>query len=183
MTAPVTTWILDAPPDWSAPHGLTLVGSEKHAGGWADVDGLSLAEVVRRFGVSDSARAALSWRWQIELEAIPSDLFEGIFLVDTESGAKVPMASAPRLMGQAVTPAGLAALGFLDDSRSEAPASPAVPSLLIDVDEAARLLSLSPVAPRKRVERHQIPGVVRTGKRIQFSREKLTTWISKKARP
>jgi excisionase family DNA binding protein len=97
------------------------------------------------------------------------------------TGAKAPLVEAERLMGHAITEAALGALGFLD--RSEAPTSPATPSLLIDVDEAARLLSVTPMALRKRVERHQIPGVVRTGKRIQFSREKLLAGIAKRARP
>jgi hypothetical protein len=54
MTAPMPTWILDAPADWTAPSGLLLVGSEKQSElGWADVAGLSVGDVVRLFGVAD----------------------------------------------------------------------------------------------------------------------------------
>jgi hypothetical protein len=44
---------------------------------------------------------------------------------------------------------------------------------VIDVNEAARLLSISPGALRKRVQRFQVPGVVRCGKRIEFNRKRL----------
>lgn len=46
-------------------------------------------------------------------------------------------------------------------------------SLLVDAEEAARLLGISVSALEKRVQRNQVPGVVRTGRRLQFHRERL----------
>ncbi len=55
------------------------------------------------------------------------------------------------------------------------------PSLLISVEEAAKLLGCSKVALYQRVDRRSIPGVVRTGRRLQFHRPTLETWLARKA--
>jgi excisionase family DNA binding protein len=54
--------------------------------------------------------------------------------------------------------------------------------VLIGIDEAARILGITSGALRKRVERHEVPGVVRTGRRVQFHRERLLAAIEKKVR-
>ena len=49
------------------------------------------------------------------------------------------------------------------------------PSILVDYDEAARLLDTTVGALRMRVQRGLVPGVVRTGRRVQFRRDLLGT--------
>lgn len=44
----------------------------------------------------------------------------------------------------------------------------AEPVILVDYDEAARLLGISRPALEKRVARNRIQGVVRSGRRVQF---------------
>jgi hypothetical protein len=58
----------------------------------------------------------------------------------------------------------------------------AAPSTLVDVDEAAMILGISPSALRMRITRGQVPGVVRTGRRVQVHRERLTKSLERKAR-
>jgi hypothetical protein len=58
------------------------------------------------------------------------------------------------------------------------------PPVLIDTDEAARLLGISKAALYQRVSRHQVPGVVRSGRsgrRVQFHRGRLLEGIERKA--
>lgn len=55
--------------------------------------------------------------------------------------------------------------------------------VLLSVDAAAALLGISPAALRKRIERHRVPGVIRTGSRIQIHRERLLEGLANKARP
>jgi predicted DNA-binding transcriptional regulator AlpA len=61
------------------------------------------------------------------------------------------------------------------DTRGTAPA-------IIDIEEAAHLLGISSEALFKRVQRHQVPGVVRTGRRVQFVREKMLETVQRRAR-
>lgn len=56
--------------------------------------------------------------------------------------------------------------------------------VLIDADEAARMLGISVEALYQRVSRHQVPGVVRptpTSRRVQFHRATLLESIARKA--
>lgn len=65
------------------------------------------------------------------------------------------------------------------DAEAVAPAS----SLYISVDEAARLLGISRDAIDKRIQRRQVPGVVRTaGRRVQIHREKFLAGLERRAR-
>jgi hypothetical protein len=57
------------------------------------------------------------------------------------------------------------------------------PPVLIDAEEAAALLGITENALRLRVQRHLVPGVVRTGRRVQFHRERLLAGIERKVRP
>lgn len=54
--------------------------------------------------------------------------------------------------------------------------------LLLSVPEAARMLGVSRAALDKRIQRGQIPGVVRTGRRVQIHRERLLAGLERKAR-
>jgi len=54
--------------------------------------------------------------------------------------------------------------------------------LLLSVPEAAKLLGVSRAAMDKRIQRGQVPGVVRTGRRVQLLREKLVAGLERKAR-
>lgn len=58
--------------------------------------------------------------------------------------------------------------------------APRTEPLLMDADEVARLLGITREALDKRVQRHQVPGVVRTGRRVQFNRERLLAGINKR---
>lgn len=55
------------------------------------------------------------------------------------------------------------------------------PPVLIDAPEAARLLGISVDALYMRISRGQVPGVVKTGRRTQFHRERLLTSLAKRA--
>lgn len=55
--------------------------------------------------------------------------------------------------------------------------------VLIDREEAAKLLGITVDAFDKRVQRRQVPGVVRSaGRRIQVDREKMLAGIAKRVR-
>jgi predicted DNA-binding transcriptional regulator AlpA len=57
------------------------------------------------------------------------------------------------------------------------------PSVFVSVGEAAKILGISRSAMDKRIQRHQVPGVVRTaGRRIQIHREKFLAGLARKAR-
>lgn len=58
--------------------------------------------------------------------------------------------------------------------------SAGVESILIDYPEAAALLGITVYALEKRVARNLIPGVVRTGRRVQFNRERLVAYVNNK---
>lgn len=53
--------------------------------------------------------------------------------------------------------------------------------VLLDVKEAASLLGITPSALSMRVARGQVTGVVKTGRRLQFHRERLVAGLTKKA--
>lgn len=167
-------WVLDAPPDWTEPRGLMLVGERHNRDSEPDLDGCPTLHVVcERFGIDNPDARALTWTWQSE-ETYPNEpeLPESVALVSGSIGARVPLREVPRLFGVALTREGLAALGFV---------SPAVPTptapepALIDAPEAARVLGITPLAFRQRVQRGQIPraAIHRTGRRVQFVRAKL----------
>lgn len=54
--------------------------------------------------------------------------------------------------------------------------------ILISSDEAAALLGITRRALAKRVERHQVPGVCRVGRRIQFNKAKLLAGLDRRTR-
>lgn len=54
--------------------------------------------------------------------------------------------------------------------------------ILISSDEAAALLGITRRALAKRVERHQVPGVCRVGRRIQFNKAKLLSGLDRRTR-
>jgi hypothetical protein len=63
------------------------------------------------------------------------------------------------------------------------PASTAEPErILLSSDEAAALLGITRRALAKRVERHQVPGVVRSGRKIEFNRAKLIAGLDRRTR-
>ncbi|HXX65852.1 MAG TPA: hypothetical protein VEK07_01640 [Polyangiaceae bacterium] len=170
-------WVLDAPPDWLAPRGLALLASERYPGGsYEDVDGLDLRGVFARFGIDDPAARALSWRWWCD-ETHPSEpeLPPSVALVSMTLGARVPLSEVPRMMGCTLTREGLSALGFISATSAASPAPASPEPVLIDAPAAARLLGITPLAFRQRVQRGQIPraAIVRTGRRQQFIRAKL----------
>lgn len=84
------------------------------------------------------------------------------------------------------------AASLLDRVRDEAKAlgikvSPPKPptdpnAVLIDAPEAARLLGISVEALYMRVSRCQVSGVVKTGRRTQFHKERLLSSLEKRAR-
>jgi len=59
---------------------------------------------------------------------------------------------------------------------------PPVP-LLLTVDEAASLLRTSRPAIYAMVERRQLPGVTRIGRRVLFRRADLLDWLDQKTVP
>lgn len=73
---------------------------------------------------------------------------------------------------------------FKSDPSPPGPVIPAIPAdaMLLDIDDAARVLRVSPAALRKRIVRGQVPGVVRTGRRIQIHRDRLADAMAKRAR-
>ncbi len=52
--------------------------------------------------------------------------------------------------------------------------------VLISTSEAARLLGISRSALYMRIFRHQVGGIVRTGRRVQFHRARLLAWLDRK---
>lgn len=46
-------------------------------------------------------------------------------------------------------------------------------SEVVDMKEAAKLLGVTVEALRKRVQRNQVPGMIRAGRKIEFNRAKL----------
>jgi hypothetical protein len=138
-------------------------------------------EVAARFGMEDRELDALSWEWQTaDGEPLDDAALEGISLVSTTMGARVPPAQAPPLMGKDLSREGLAELGFLKPTGhlggAPAAATAADSARYVDVPEAAKILGISEEALRGRIKRDQVWGVVRTGssgRRIQFDVEKL----------
>jgi excisionase family DNA binding protein len=55
-------------------------------------------------------------------------------------------------------------------------------ALLLSVAEAARLLGVTRDALDKRIQRGQVPGIVRTGRRVQVLRPKLLAALERRAR-
>ena len=55
--------------------------------------------------------------------------------------------------------------------------------LLLTVDEAAELLRTSRRAIYMMLERHQLPGVTRIGRRILFRSADLLDWLDQKRAP
>lgn len=53
--------------------------------------------------------------------------------------------------------------------------------MLLTVAEAASYLRTSEAAIYKMVERHQVPGVVRVGRRLLFHHQTLVHWLSQNA--
>jgi excisionase family DNA binding protein len=56
--------------------------------------------------------------------------------------------------------------------------APAPLPTLLTVDETAALLRTSPRAVYKLIERAQVPGVTRLGRRVLFDRAMLVEWLS-----
>lgn len=54
--------------------------------------------------------------------------------------------------------------------------------LFITVDEAAKILGITRDAAEKRIERRQIPGVVRTGRRIQIDKARMLAGLARRSR-
>lgn len=90
--------------------------------------------------------------------------YEGVVLVDGE----LRRPAAPDPLEPLVQRVAERVFVVLEQRQQEPTAS-----LLVDADEAARLLGITRDALDKRVQRNQVSGVVRTGRRIQFNREKL----------
>lgn len=71
----------------------------------------------------------------------------------------------------------------LQSSRMHAPDEGESWPLLLNVDEAAGLLRTSRRAMYAMVERRQLPGVVRIGRRLLFRSEALLDWVHQKSAP
>lgn len=70
------------------------------------------------------------------------------------------------------------------ESQPTTQAESATESVLIDADEAARLMGISLETFRQRKQRGQLPPgcVVQTGRRVQYHRAKLLAWLDRTAR-
>lgn len=55
--------------------------------------------------------------------------------------------------------------------------------MLLTVSEAASCLRTSKAAIYKMVERHQVPGVVRVGRRLLFHHQTLVHWLNQNRAP
>jgi predicted DNA-binding transcriptional regulator AlpA len=73
-------------------------------------------------------------------------------------------------------------LAALQQRLQEQPGQESPPSLVIGCKEAARLLGIKPAALYARVARGQVPGVIRTGSKIEFLRSKLEAGLARRAR-
>jgi hypothetical protein len=71
------------------------------------------------------------------------------------------------------------------DPRTVSPVSPdasqRADAILIDYRDAARLLGISVGALRNRVMRGQVPGVIRTGRSVQFFKPTLVERLGRRA--
>lgn len=190
MTTTAQTWILDYPDTWVQPKALHLVGFEKYPQGWAEADARDLAELIGVFGSADRWLAGLSWWWRDARLEKPN--LTGVSLVSTTLGARVPLEEVPRLVGLELAREGLAALGFV---VPVAPMLTGPPSELIDYPEAAQLLGLCSPKPgepeataikrgtgalKVRVSAGRVPQscIKRSGRRVQFVRQRLSAWVN-----
>jgi excisionase family DNA binding protein len=57
------------------------------------------------------------------------------------------------------------------------------PEALLLVPEVAALLRTSPKAIYSMVERRQLPGIVRIGRRVLIRRDSLLDWLGQKSTP
>lgn len=69
----------------------------------------------------------------------------------------------------------------LERARAQAAEAAQAPAILINAPEAARLLGISVDALYMRISRGQVPGIVKTGRRTQFHRERLIASLAKRA--
>ena len=67
-----------------------------------------------------------------------------------------------------------------DESRRES--TPALP-ILLTVDDVAQLLRTTDRAIYAMVERGQLPGLVRIGRRVLFRTDDLLDWLNQKSAP
>ena len=58
-----------------------------------------------------------------------------------------------------------------------------LPALLMTVDDVAALFQTSKKAIYSKVDRGQLPGVTKIGRRLYFHREVLLHWLSQKCAP
>jgi excisionase family DNA binding protein len=99
----------------------------------------------------------------------------------TDSSTGVVDFAARESAGQAL--AELVADAVVAKLRAGAEPVPPAPPIYISVDEAARLLGITRDAIDKRIQRRQVPGVVRTaGRRVQIHREKFLAGLERRAR-
>ena len=69
-----------------------------------------------------------------------------------------------------------------DGSRAVAPAQNSLPLLLTSA-EVAELLRTTRKGVYAMVERRQIPGVIRLGRRVLFQQRALVDWLGQKSSP
>jgi excisionase family DNA binding protein len=55
--------------------------------------------------------------------------------------------------------------------------------ILLTVDDAAQLLRTTDRAIYAMIERHQLPGIVRIGRRVLFRSADLLDWLNQKSAP
>ena len=73
---------------------------------------------------------------------------------------------------------------MLGDETAERPFAPrALAAVLLTVGEAADLLRTTPRAIYVMVERRQLPGLIRIGRRVLFRADDLLVWLDQKRAP
>lgn len=65
----------------------------------------------------------------------------------------------------------------------QAPLSGSALPILLTVDDAAQLLRTTDRAIYAMIERHQLPGVIRIGRRVLFRSAVLLDWLHQKSAP